>query len=187
MKNYATIDTIFKSMEDSYKKRVADAVLKASAKALKEYQPSTRKNAAPEKEVEKECLEWMRQQNWSVQVIESKATYNPRAGRWIGQNVKPGTLDCSGNTNDGLSAWVEFKAPGRIYTLREAQRLFIIDKILSNAFACVVDSAKMLEKLYKDYQEMREKYGISKARDFLLEMLPQKKTRLDDHSLFDEE
>ncbi len=174
------------SENDEYKERIRNAVLKASAKALKEYQPTTRHNEKPEKEVEGACLFLMRSWGWSMQIFESKATYDPRAGRYIGQAMKSGTLDSGGSTNEGIAAWVEFKAPGKLNTLRDGQRTFILEKIAVNNFACVTDSSDRLNDIHKHWSFLRRHGNIDAAREYLISMLPKEKAPQDTGPLFSE-
>lgn len=188
-------------MEDR-KKRVTDALNRYYEKQDREIRKLNglseprRKNEKPEKEVEKACLEWMRsdKQNWSVEIYEAKATYDPSKGIYRQQSMKAGVCDCMGTLPDGISVAIEFKAPGRLSTFnserRFKQRKFIVDKINSNAFACVVDSVDRLVTIYERWRELRAAnvdFGV--ARNYLLSMLPQQKekTRLEDEPLFDDE
>jgi hypothetical protein len=145
----------------------------------------------PEKEVEKACLDWMRSRGWSVQIFEAKATWSPEAGRFIQQSMRAGTCDCLGNTDEGIGCAVEFKAPGALSTFnsekRHLQREFIIQKIKTNCFACVVDSVERLELIYTEWLKIKSE-DREKSREYLISMLPQKslKTRLKDERLFDE-
>jgi hypothetical protein len=182
-----------------HKKRVLDALNKYSQKQLDEGKPkeSRAHYGKPEKEVEKDCLVFMRGRGWSVNIFEAKATWSPSQGCWTQQGMKAGVCDCMGNIvsdshDDGVALAVEFKAPGAISSFnsdkRYLQRKFIVDKINAGAFACVVDSAALLEKIYSRWHEIRatDKSG---ARQFLISSLPQTrtKTRLEDEPLFDDE
>jgi hypothetical protein len=151
----------------------------------------------PEKSVERDCLSFMRGRGWSINIFEAKATWSPSQGAWTQQGMKAGVCDCMGNIvseghDDGVAVAVEFKAPGAMSSFnsdkRYLQRKFIVDKINSGAFACVVDSAALLEKIYSRWHEIRatDKSG---ARQFLISSLPQTrtKTRLEDAPLFDDE
>ncbi len=158
-------------MEDDYKDRVRKAVEAAAAKGLKEYQPPTRHNGKPEKQVEKDCLVLMRSWGWSARIIESKATYNPTVGRWIGQNVKQGTSDCLGVTNQGIAVAVEFKAPGKLSTLRDGQKEFLISQIRQYAFAVVVDGAGLLEEYRNRWEFLRKTGNLDASRDYLLSVI----------------
>ena len=133
------------------------ALLRHHEKDLKELdklngKTKKRKNGKPEKLVEAECLFWMRQQRWSVQIVESKATFDPRRGVYRNQSVSAGTCDCMGTLPDGIAIYIEFKAPGKLKTFNreknQRQIQYIKSKIEMNAFACVVDSAKLLEEIY---------------------------------------
>lgn len=130
-----------------------------------------RRNKKPEKLVEAECLFWMRQQRWSVQVIESKATLSN--GVWRNQAVSAGTCDCIGTMPDGISVYIEFKAPGKLKTFNREknirQREYIKSKIHMNAFSTVVDSVELLEQIYTTWQKMETP---EEKRLFLLNVLP---------------
>ena len=170
-----------------YQKQADEVAHKPSEKASKRAP-----NKAPEKDVERECLAWMRARGWTVAIFESKAKWNASAERFTSTGMKFGTCDCMGNTDDGISVAVEFKAPGALSSFnsekRYLQRKFIVDRINTNAFACVVDSAKRLETIYQTWRTLRAT-ELGKAREFLLASLPQMaaKTRLKDEKLFDDE
>lgn len=175
-------------MKKDYKQSTLDALNKFSQKQLDDAKPKgpSRKHGKPEKEVEKSCMALMRSWGWSVQVIESKATWNGRA--WVQQGAKQGTLDCIGNTDEGISASVEFKAPKRLGTLRFLQRKFIIDKINTNSFSCVTDSQERLKIIYETWRELRKNgEDFAMARNYLLSMLPREKTGLEEDDLFADE
>ncbi len=114
-------------------------------------------NGKPEKEVERACLTWMRAQGWSVQIYEAKASYSVAAGRWLSSAMKAGTCDCQGNMTDGTTIVVEFKAPGRLKTFNadknHRQKEYMVEKIRSNCFGCVVDSARRLAEVFDGYQK----------------------------------
>lgn len=153
--------------------------------------PRKKHNKAPEKDVEKACLAWMRARGWTVNVYEAAARWNSDAGHFTSSGMRFGTSDCMGNTDEGIAVAVEFKSPGRLSTFnseeRYLQRKFIIDRINTNAFSCVVDSVERLEMIYSRWHELRSDLGA--ARNYLLSMLPQEseKSRLKKERLFDEE
>lgn len=169
-------------MDDDYKKRIKEAIHKFQAKIDRPKQ-SRGHYGKPEKEVEKVCMALMRSWGWSVDVFEAKATYNPKAGTWLQQSMKAGTCDCMGNTADGIAVAVEFKAPGKLNTLREKQRLFLEAKISSGAFSCVVDSALRLTELYEKWTVFRLK-DLEHSKKFLMLQLPKRKEDGDDGKLF---
>lgn len=134
-----------------------------------------RKNQSPEKDlVATPCLQWMRAQGWQVEVYESKATYNPFQKRWRSSSAKPGTPDCMGIMPDGTAIATEFKAPRKLYTLSEEQRVFLTERIKMNAFACVTDSVDRLKELFKKWNDLRYCTPL-KAQEYLLDALPKPK------------
>lgn len=164
--------------DDDYKERVKNAVGIAAKKALKEYQKPTRQNEKPEKEVEKKCMPLMRSWGWTVEVYESKATYDPRRGRYISQSMKQGTLDCMGVTNTGNAVAVEFKAPGCLRNIlldkKKNQYDFLISRIKQYAFACVVDSPELLREHRNRWEFLRKTENLDASRDYLLSVVPKK-------------
>lgn len=177
-------------MAKNTKQSTIDAINKFSQRQLDEYKPKElrAKHGKPEKEVEKACLEWMRSQGWSVQIFEAKATWSPAAGRWLQQAMKAGTCDCLGNTDAGISVAIEFKAPGALQTFnsdnRQRQKKFIIDKINTNVFACVVDSVEKLMHIYARWLEIRTS-GAAQGIAYLMSELPKEseKRKRDDRPL----
>jgi hypothetical protein len=161
-------------MSDEYKKRIKAAVLSHSARQLKSLSPK-RKNMKPEKLVETECLLWMRSQGWDVSIYESKATYNPAAGRYISSSMRAGTADCMGTTNQGIAVFIEFKAKGKLSTFGNSrnfrQQEFLISKINHGAFSCVVDSVDILKAYYIQWMKIRDE-NTEAAKQFLFINLP---------------
>lgn len=158
-------------MED-YKARVANAIAGFFERQDKKQKGPSRKNQKPEKQTEKECLDWMREQKFDVQIVEAKSVFSRERGRFISQSVKAGTVDCIGNDPQGFGVFVEFKAPGRLSTLRDAQRKFLIKKIHSGAFACVTDSAKRLADIYHAWCKFRREGKLDQSKLFLVQKLP---------------
>lgn len=150
-------------------KKALSAYLAKHEKSLK----PKRKNKSPEKDVERECVIWMKEQGWDVQIVSAKAQYNPKAGRWISQAISAGTVDCIGVMPTGVFVAVEFKSKGalgqfnRPHNIR--QRQYIKDKIASNAFACVVDSVKLLQSIYEAWIGLED---ASVRKTFLSSKLP---------------
>lgn len=163
----------------SYKDRVRKAVEKFTIKHSRKSSSIKRKNLKPEKEVQIACVTWMRSLGWDVSIIESKATYDHKSGRYISQSVKAGYSDCSGNTNHGLSIYIEFKAPGRLSTLRFNQREFLLKKIESGCFAVCVDGTSLLKTLWKEFNLAEDK------KAYLISKLPEVKTKDRELDLFD--
>lgn len=157
-----------------YKARVQKAIFNFQQKLDKKQKGPTRRNAHPEKDVQDACLKLMRSWGWAVEIYEAKANYDPRRGRWIQQSMKQGTVDCMGVTNEGVAVAVEFKAKGRLSTLRYNQREFLVNRIQQFAFAAVVDSPEILEKHRKHWEALRESGDLDDAREYLLSVLPGK-------------
>jgi hypothetical protein len=145
-------------------------------------------NDKPEKEVEKACLAWMREMNWTVAIYESKATYSEAAGRYISQNMKAGTADCMGNMASGIGVIVEFKAPKKLSTFarpaNHRQQEFMKEKIRSGCFACVTDSVTRLYTIYMKWVDLRGLGLIDESKEYLLEMLPKRQKQEDNTPLF---
>lgn len=152
-----------------------DALLKHHQKLLKQSEPRKRRNKRPEKEVESACLKWMREHGWSVDVIEASGGRN----MYGAVTVKSGFSDACGNTQHGLAVFVEFKAPGRLATLRDHQRVFLTKKINTNCFAVVVDSASRLSTLFDEWLRHRRNKDLKAAQDFLLNALPKERKSKD--------
>lgn len=153
---------------DDYKKRVENAMKGYFERQEPKIKGPTRHYDKPEKEVEKACLKWMRDRGWNVAVYESKATYNPNAGRYISQNMKAGTADCMGHMENGIGVVVEFKAPGRLSTFaapkNHRQQEFVKEKIKAGVFACVVDSVSRLEEIFNAWSELRKSDELVPSR-----------------------
>ena len=146
-----------------------------------------RHNGAPEKELEVEVLKWLRANGFHVSVVESKATYNPKAGKYISQSVKDGFVDLVGNHNSGIAVFIELKAPGCRSKLRENQRDFLLQKIETGCFAICTDSVELLSSQFEHFQLLRSRQQFSHAKDFLRTALPVKREKVDDEPLFPEE
>ncbi len=108
--------------------------------------PTGRRNGKPEKLVQDQVLAHLRQKGWSVDVVESKAVYSHRAGRYLRGQTRPGMTDLVGVTGPigphglAIPIFIELKAPGRISTVRPAQVEFMAEKSRQGAFCAVVDS-----------------------------------------------
>ena len=166
-----------------FKSRVRQAVENFHKRELKSSSPPSRKNNRPEKQVESNCLHWMRQMDWSVEIFESKATYNPNIGVYKQQSMKQGTPDCIGCDAEGAFVAVEFKAPGRKSTLRPLQRKYLMEKIEHGAFAVCVDSAESLAEHYRQWCDLAR--DPKSRKEFLLLLLPSQKSK-NHSSLFED-
>jgi hypothetical protein len=144
-----------------FKDRVRQAVEKHHAKQLRE--PRKKPNGKPEKEVEKACMAWLRANGFSCSVVESKAVYSEASGRYMNGQTDAGFADCVGVHDSGTAVFIEFKAKGRLSTLRPAQKAFLREKIRFNAFAIVVDSAEMLAETWRAFVTAKETGPTSRS------------------------
>jgi len=111
-----------------------------------------RKNAKPEKLVEEACVLWFQSKGWKMAIIDSKATFNPKAKRYLKSKAAPvGHSDSCGCTDTGLAVFVEFKAKGMVNDLSPEQETFLTERRACGAFTAVVDSVDLLEKLWADF------------------------------------
>lgn len=177
-------------MAEDSKARVAKAMLAFEAKRLKASEPKTKRwNKRPEKEVEKKCLTWMRAKGWDVNIFEAKATYDPVRRIYRQQAMKAGTCDCLGNTGDGHSVAIEFKAFGKLSTYANPdnykQQEFMEKKIQTGCFACVVDSVERLEMMYESWQHYKKLNPKSGCEYLMLQLPVRKKTSSKDDLSFD--
>jgi hypothetical protein len=143
------------------------------------------KNKSPEKEVEKEVLEVCEKLGLDVNVIESKATYSVSAGRYLRGQVDAGFTDLVGNTNDGRAVYIELKARGRLSTIKPHQLEFIIRKIRTGAFGCVVDGGGRLGDLFSRWSILLRQ-SRSEAEEYLIKSLPKQLEDFDKSSGQDE-
>ena len=165
-------------MSEALKQRVKLALERHFEKASKPKSVRAKKNSKPEAETERELLAYMRGLGWSVDKVEAKAVFSHKAGRYLRGQAAPGFSDLVGNMNDGRAVFVEVKAKGRRYTLREEQRAFLTEKIASNAFACVVDSVALLEEIISGFRH------APSPKAYLLNMLPIKSAPLKNDDVF---
>lgn len=156
-----------------------NALKNYSKKILGQGKRKTRgKNKRPEKSTEKQCMDWFHEHGFSMHVVEAKAVYSQSAGRYLSGQVAAGFSDAAGCAPDGIGCFVEFKAKGRLSTLRPQQREFLKAKILRGCFSCVVDSCEKLSELYSRWKKEKRRgpeYGIS----YLMGELPKDKISKD--------
>ena len=129
------------------------------------------KNKKPEKDTESSVLEWSKHNNCFLHVIES-SSYDPISRRKTLSKAQAGFPDLVGNTNEGLSLYIELKAKDRRSTLREDQRSFLTMKIHQGCFAVVVDSRARLEQYWKGYHSLKTS---QEKKAYLLDCLPKKR------------
>lgn len=129
------------------------------------------KNKKPEEIFKREIVSYLIRHGFDIDVVESKAVFSQKMRRYLHSQATPGMSDLVGNDMNGHACFIELKAPKKIKTLRDNQRRFLIKKIESNAFACVVDSIDLFCKLYSQWVTLRKECEL-KAKQFLIESLP---------------
>jgi VRR-NUC domain len=128
----------------------------------------------PEKAVEIEVRQWALQNNIWLEVFDSKATFSEKAKSYRkSQGLRKGTPDLIGADSNGLSLYIELKAPGKQDVCRIEQRQYLDRAIRSNCFAVVVSSACDLSMRYETWLHLR-KESLTKAQNYLSELLPKK-------------
>jgi hypothetical protein len=103
--------------------------------------------AGPEAEVEKIIVRLAPSLGLSLDVIDSKASWNVAAKRFMKSRAAPeGFPDLVGCDLSGRAVFIELKAPG-VKSIRPMQRAFLRKKIDSNAIGGVVRSIEELDAL----------------------------------------
>ena len=163
---------------------VYDAIMKYNERQTfpKESGPK-RKNEKPEKEVEKDVLDWSKKNNCFLHVVESKAVYSVSAGRYLAGQAEDGYPDLSGNNTDGHSMWVELKAKGKRSNLSVNQYEYLCSKIDQNCFAVVVDSSDILNEFYYSWKNSKNRQAYLKSVLPIPSEIRKQNSRPDPHGL----
>lgn len=142
----------------NWRDRIKAAVEKSAAKQMRENDPlrETKKYGKPEQETVKACFEWFKRNNFFMHIVDSSATFNPKAGTYISGKAAAGFPDSVGCTPDGTASFVEFKAKGKIATLSQKQYQFLKEAIKRGAFACVVDSSDDLAFKWQEFKDGKD-------------------------------
>lgn len=144
-------------------------IQKAVEKFSKKNDPSkpkrATKNSAPEKDFVKEVMIWLDTHSFSCHVVESRAVFNPKIGRYLSSQAVPGFPDIVGCDQYGRSVWIEVKAPGKRSTVKPHQLDFLKGKIANNCFAVCIDSIQDLSTWYKEWMQ------VGDGRQYLLSKL----------------
>ena len=149
------------------------AMLKYHQRQLNQGTTRERKgtNKKPEKNTEKNVLDWARNHNIHLHVVES-SSYDPRLRRKGMSRAVSGFPDLVGNTQEGHSVWIELKAKDRRSALSDKQREFLLTKVQQNCFAVVVDSVERLSQYWKGFWSLQLE---SDRQTYLLDCLPKKR------------
>lgn len=164
---------------DDFKTRARNALLKHQQKQIRKHNRSHRKNAKPEQVLVKAVLEFAKNLGLHLHIVEAKAVYSQSAGRYLNSMTEAGMPDLIGNY-EGLSVWIECKAPGRVSTLKEHQRLFLANKASQGCFACCIDNVKTLKERFNMWLSLPQ----AARSAYLLQFLEPKKKYADTDDLF---
>jgi len=120
-------------------------------------------NMKPEKEVEKEILSYAPLYGFDLTVVDSANVFSHSTKKFTRRMTSEVCSDLIGN-NGPYACFIELKAKGKLSQFNTPknikQKLFIMRKIQSGSFACVVDSMHRLMhiwKLWNDAQTQEEK------------------------------
>lgn len=130
-------------MREDAPESTKNALLKSISTSAKR---PTRKNKKPERDLQKKIFSWCREAGMHVYITDRG--YWGRIGMLYSCPFAQGHSDISGNDKDGLSVYIEVKAPGRIKTLKSDQREFLKERIKEKCFATVTDDLEKLKSLY---------------------------------------
>lgn len=164
-------------MSDDPRDGARRAIERWSQKQLEPQQTKPRRsNKKPEAELVKQLQALCKTLGIAIHKVEA-SSYDFVAKRTTASRVEAGYSDLSGNTDHGIAVYVEAKAPGRLSTLKDHQRRFLVSKIHQNCFSCCVDSVDRLEFIYKKWCQLRRMNIDKESKDFLLSQLPQEPKR----------
>jgi hypothetical protein len=149
-----------------HKKRIMSIVKRLHKKELRSKRKKNNENL--EGPVVLEIKNELFKLGFSLDVVEAKATWNERAGRYISSQAVPGFPDLCGTGPDGESVWIEVKARGKRHTIRPAQFNFLLEKIKQGAFAICADSSQYAIELFNKWKSMDK----TARRNFLISNLP---------------
>jgi len=169
-----------------YRDRVKRAMFKHHEKIHKENNKTKRKHTKTEKiEVEKPCVNWMKNQGWEVENSKAEAKYNSRIGKYIKTDLQSGMTDTRGWDSNDRPFYVEFKSPGKrsnVYGSPSKGNLnrqsdFILKQIRRGCFSVVVDSKEMLIEYWLKWTFFMDNDEKDQAKDFLIKMMPKEPKR----------
>ena len=191
-------------MTKDYKARLQKSINEYSLKNARYKEPKDKnkssgggrrsKNKSPESDWCRDYLDpWLKDNNFKMDRVEAKATYNKAAGRYMNSPTVSGMSDRVGNDQYGRACFIEAKAPKRAMQLRMDQYDFLLSKIESNCFAVCVNDIDRLSDIYNQWCEYTiNQLDMAAGRRYLKELLQainikdKKKYGLDDTSpLFD--
>lgn len=129
----------------------------------------------PEKQVEEQIMTWLKQNAFSMDIFDSKATWSPGAKTFRkNRSLVEGCADLLGVSPEGYFVAIELKAPKKETICRVEQRRFLERKILSNGFGIVVSNADALSESWSAWLNLRKENKLIEAQKYLLDKLPKK-------------
>lgn len=129
----------------------------------------------PEKQVEEQIMTWLKQNAFSMDIFDSKATWSPGAKTFRkNRSLVEGCADLLGVSPEGYFVAIELKAPKKETICRVEQRRFLERKILSNGFGIVVSSVDALSESWSAWLNLRKENKLIEAQKYLLDKLPKK-------------
>lgn len=139
-----------------------------------------RKYQRPEKDTEKQVFLWAKANRFHLHIIDA-SSYDPLLKRTSVSKAQAGFPDLCGNTESGLSVWIELKAKDKRNTTSVNQRMFLEKKIAQNCFAVVVDSSERLQEYWDNYCNIEDDQA---RKIYLIDSLPKFREAKDNDSLF---
>lgn len=146
-----------------FRDRIIKSVEKHSKLELRENAKITKRNNKPEKQVVLDCLHWMKENGFDMAITDSSRT------EFGGSKISVLGFSDSCGDHQGLACFVEFKAPKKLYTLRENQYYFLKRKIERYCFACVTDSVARLAEIWLKFCLAKDP---ETKREVLIQYLP---------------
>lgn len=137
---------------DSTRNAILNYASRQANKIERESKPA-RKNAKPEKQTEKQVMSWLKSHGFFCHVVEAKAVYNPKAGRYLTGQTVSGMPDVVGVCPQGRAVFIELKAKGKRSTVSKKQYDFLKQVISRGGFGIVCDSVEFLEYAWEGYNK----------------------------------
>ena len=129
----------------------------------------------PEKIVETEIMARAWQHGFDLSIVDSKAVYSEKIGRYLRGQTSEAMTDLVGNRGP-IACYIELKAKGKLSSYNAPknfrQRDFVERKINSGCFACVVDSWELLWEIWTLW-EIED--SVLERRRILLDYLPKRR------------
>ena len=133
------------------------------------------KNNKPEKEIEREFMARCWQHGFDLSVVESKAVFSERIGRYVRGSTNESMTDIVGNWGP-IAVYIELKAKGRLSTFNNPKNFkqihFVERKLDSGAFVMVTDSFDDFLALFNKWVEIENEL---EKKSLLKDALPKKK------------